>query len=157
MSEKGDPARKHLLMKLNSWDKVLSVFYKRFSKRRSVSALTLWIFGVGFFLQLFLRKQIVSQTRVVHVNSILQAWNKADANRHRMGFFLNSFFYSFTFIFITCQALLWSKTILEFLQIINVWRRICCQSQQGKDIVSLASGAATAQKKIARIKVASRD
>ena len=34
--------------------------------------------------------------------------------------FFDPFFYSFTFIFITCQALLWSKTILEFLQIINV-------------------------------------
>ena len=44
--------------------------------------------------------------------SILQAWNKADANRHRVDFF-DPFFYSFTFIFITYQALLWSKIILE--------------------------------------------
>ena len=51
--------------------------------------------------------------------SILQALNKADASLHRVDFF-DPFFYSFTFIFITCQALLWSKTILEFLQIINV-------------------------------------
>ena len=69
--------------------------------------------------------------------------------------FFDPFFYSFTFIFITCQALLWSKTILEFLQIINVRRRICCQSQQGmKNTVSLASGAATAQKNIACLKIA---
>ena len=44
--------------------------------------------------------------------SILQAWNKADGYRHRMGFF-DPFIYSFTFIFITCQALFWSKIILE--------------------------------------------
>ena len=56
-----------ICQKKESWDKVLSVFYNRFFKRRSLSALTLWIFGVGFILQLFLRKQIVSQSRVVHV------------------------------------------------------------------------------------------
>ena len=155
MSEKGDPARKHLLMKLNSWDKILSVFLWQVFQKTITLRINILDFWCRLYLAIIFKKAnrisdkggscLVSYRLETKLMLIVIEWA-----------FL-SLFYSFTFIFITCQALLWSKTILEFLQIINVWRRICCQSQQGKDIVSLASGAATAQKKIACIKVASRD